>query len=150
MTTRTQTDQKVIKGILIKTSGHIEDVELSGSDSEHVDQLRKMVSTDDTTPDERGYFEILPVPSQCETQVFVNDCGRLNNMAINMPATIWLTGTGRYSGFVCGPVVVFGNGSDPGETGDVPEQVRFEIPDFRSEDFTFPSHTVVEEHPKGT
>ncbi len=148
--TNNETDQKMIRGLLIKPSGHIEDIELSGDTSQHVDQLRGWVSGGDGTPVQ--YFELLPVDRRCETMVFICDVGRINGMAINMPATMWLNQTGRYPDFICGPVVIFGyNEDDPSEVGDIPHQVKGEIPDFRRDGEADQWRVfTVEEFPKGT
>lgn len=140
--TNNETDQKIIKGILIKASGHIEDIEFNPRDPDvqEFEQLQKFVG---------GYFEPLPVPHESETTVYVNENGRINGSAINMPATLWLNHTGRFTDYVCGDVAVFGY-TEGGEMVDVPWQVKGEIPNFRNEDDLVWRVVNIEEYSKGT
>ena len=110
-------------GICIRTSGKIE----------------KVVITDysDMGQYVGGYLEALPIDEQKHgLSVFINEEGLINELPINMPASLWLQKNGMWAtrGYpIHGDVLVMGATDAEGETPSVPAGTEYTIPHMLQE-----------------
>ena len=98
---------------LIRTNGKVEDVQVDGLQS-----MQEFVG---------GYIEVLGVDeNKFGVSVYINEEGRLDELAINMTACLWLMQNNMYPALehpVHGDVLVLGASDEEGNNTNVPKDI---------------------------